>query len=119
VITEAYRVDGKVAIVTGAGRGIGKAIALALAEAGADITVVARTKEQVEQTAEDIRKLGRKAVAISTDVSQEDQVNKVVEQTISHFGKIDILVNNAGIAVRRPVALLPGTRMSVWGGDSR
>jgi len=116
MITEEYRVDGKVAIVTGAGRGIGKAIALALAEAGADITVVARTEEQVEETAEEIRKLGHKALALPADVSQEDQVKKVVEQTISQFGKIDILVNNAGIAVRKPIAPLPGEKTSVYGG---
>jgi NAD(P)-dependent dehydrogenase (short-subunit alcohol dehydrogenase family) len=116
MITDEYRVDGKVAIVTGAGRGIGKAIALVMAEAGANVSVVARTREQVEQTAEDIRKLGRKALAIPADVSREEQVKKVVEQTISQFGKIDILVNNAGIAVRKPIALLPGEKMSVWGG---
>jgi NAD(P)-dependent dehydrogenase (short-subunit alcohol dehydrogenase family) len=116
MITDDYRVDGKVAIVTGAGRGIGKAIALVLAEAGADITVVARTKEQVEQTTEEIRKLGRKALAMPIDVSQEDQVRNVVDQTISQFGKIDILVNNAGIVVRKPIALLPGEKMTVWGG---
>ena len=116
MIDEEYRVDGKVAIVTGAGRGIGKAIALTLAEAGADITVVARTKEQIEQTAEDIRKLGRKALAIPADVSQEDQVEKVVEQTVSRFGKIDILVNNAGIAVSKPVVLVPGAEVAGFTG---
>ncbi|RLC60434.1 MAG: 2-deoxy-D-gluconate 3-dehydrogenase, partial [Chloroflexi bacterium] len=96
--------------------GIGKAIALTLAEAGADITVVARTREQIEQTAEDIRKLGRKALAIPADVSQEDQVKKVVEQTVSQFGKIDVLCNNAGIAVSKPVALVPGVGVPGWTG---
>jgi NAD(P)-dependent dehydrogenase (short-subunit alcohol dehydrogenase family) len=116
MITEEYRVDGKVAIVTGAGRGIGKAIALTLGEAGADITAVARTREQIEQTAEDIRKLGRQALAIPTDVSEEDQVKKAVEQTISQFGKIDILVNNAGIAISKPVALVPGAEIAGFTG---
>jgi len=116
MITQEYRVDGKVAIVTGAGRGIGKAIALTLAEAGADITVVDIATELIEQTAEDIRKLGRKALVISADVTKEEQVKKAVERTISQFGKIDILANNAGIAIRKPVALLPGTKMSGWGG---
>ena len=116
MITEEYRVDGKVAIVTGAGRGIGKAIALTLAEAGADITVVARTREQIKQTAEDIRKLGRQGLAIPTDVSEEDHVKKAVEQTISQFGKIDILVNNAGIAISKPVALVPGAEIAGFTG---
>jgi len=114
--TDEFRVDGKVAIITGGGRGIGGAIALTLAEAGADITVVARTEEQVEETAEEIRKLERKALAIPADVSQADQVKKVVEQTIAQFGKIDILINNAGIIVRKPVTLLPGEKASVYGG---
>ena len=116
MITEEYRVDGKVAIVTGAGRGIGKAIALTLAEAGADITVVARTREQIEQTAEEIRQLGRKALTLPIDVTQEDQVKEVVEQTLSQFGQIDILVNNAGIAIRKPIVLAPGVEMPGWTG---
>lgn len=98
MIPKEFSLEGKVAIVTGAGRGIGKAIALVLAEGGADIVVVARTAKQIEQTAEEIRKLGQKALAISTDVTREDQVKGVVKQTISQFGRIDILVNNAGIA---------------------
>jgi len=90
--------EAKVAIVTGAGRGIGKAIALTLAETGADITVVARTRKQVDQTTEEIRQLGQKALALPTDVTKEDQKKEVVERTLSQFNKIDILVNSAGIS---------------------
>ena len=114
MIANDYRVDGKVAIVTGAGRGIGKAIALALAEAGADVTVAARSRDQIEQTAEEIHKLGRKALAIPTDVSKEDQVKRAVEKAISEFGKIDILCNSAGIFVLGAVAVLPGVRLPGW-----
>ncbi len=108
------RVNGKVAIVTGAGRGIGKAISLTLAEAGADITIADLAPKQIEQTAEDIRKLGRKALAITMDVSQQDHVRGSVEQTISEFGKIDILVNKAGIFMFKPVAFIPGARLPGW-----
>jgi len=115
MIPKDFSVEGKVAIVTGAGRGIGKAIALVLAEAGADITVVARTREQIEKTAEEIRQLGRKALPIPADVSQEDQVNEVVERTLSQFGKVDILVNNAGITSgMRPVVFVPGIKFPGW-----
>ena len=117
MITDEYLVDGKVAIVTGSGRGIGKAIALTLAEAGADITLVARTKEQIDKTAEEIHKLGRKALAIPTDVSKEDQVKRAVEQTISEFGKIDILCNNAGMFMGKPVCLIPGGKLSGMAGS--
>jgi len=114
MIAEEYKVDGKVAIVTGAGRGIGRAIALALAKAGADVTIIDISTKQIEQTAEDIRKLGCKALPITMDVSQEDQVKRSVEQTIAEFGRIDILVNNAGIFIFKPVAFIPGARLLGW-----
>jgi NAD(P)-dependent dehydrogenase (short-subunit alcohol dehydrogenase family) len=115
MIPKELSVGGKVAIITGAGRGIGKAIALVLAEGGADIVVVARTAKQIEQTAEEIRKLGQKALAIPTDVTSEDQIKAVVEQTISQFGKIDILVNNAGIGPpEKPVVFIPGAKFPGW-----
>ena len=85
MLTEKYGVEGKVAIVTGGGRGMGKSIALILAGAGADVTVVARTKVQIEQTAEEIRRLGRKALAIPTDVTKEAQVKKAVEQQMDRM----------------------------------
>lgn len=115
MVPKEFSIEGKVAIVTGAGRGIGKAIALTLAEGEADVVVVARTVKQIEQTAEEIRKLGREALAIPADVSKQDQVNKVVDQSISHFGRIDILVNNAGIASpEKPVAYIPGVKFPHW-----
>ena len=109
-----YSLKGKIAIVTGAGRGIGKAIALTLAEAGADVTVVARTVEQIEKTAEEIRKLGRKALAVPADITKKAQVENVVSQTVKQFGKLDILVNNAGIGILKPVAFVPGLKFTGW-----
>lgn len=111
-----YDLENKVAIVTGAGRGIGKAIALAFTEAGADVTVAARTVEQIEQTANEIRKMGRRPLSVPTDVTKRDQVKNVVEQTISKFGGIDILVNNAGTNIRKPVAFVPGMKLEGWQG---
>ena len=111
---EEYSLKGKVAIVTGAGRGIGKAIALTLAEAGADITVAARTVEQIERTAEEIRKMGRRALAVPTDVTKREQVENVVEQTVSLFGRIDILVNNAGVPILKPISFVPGMKLEGW-----
>lgn len=103
MMMDQYRIDGKVAIVTGSGRGIGKAIALVLAEAGADITLVARTKEQIDATAEDIRRMGRKALAIPTDVTKQEQIRKAVSETATQFRRIDILCNNAGVLMNKPV----------------
>ena len=103
MVPKEYSVEGKVAIVTGAGRGLGKDISLVLAEAGANVTVVARTAKQIDEAAEKIRQLGQKVLAIPTDVTQEDQVKHAVEETLRQFGKIDILVNNAGIDCDRPI----------------
>jgi len=114
-ISEMYDITGKSAIVTGAGRGIGKVIALTLAEAGADIAVTARTVEQIEETANGVRKLGRRALVIPADVTQEEQVKAVVDQTVSEFGKIDILVNNAGDSTLGAVTIIPDdTKPGGW-----
>jgi NAD(P)-dependent dehydrogenase (short-subunit alcohol dehydrogenase family) len=91
-----FSLEDKVAIVTGAGRGIGKAIALGLADAGAAVVVAARTASDIENTAAEIEKKGKKALAVPTDVRLIDQVNNLVNRTVKEFGKIDILVNNAG-----------------------
>lgn len=90
--------NGKVAIVTGASRGIGKAIALAMAGAQADIVVnYAGRSDAAEETAEAIRQIGRKALVYKADVSDAQQVQQMVDAAITEFGKVDILVNNAGI----------------------
>ena len=92
--------EGRTAVVTGAGRGIGRAIALVLAEAGADIVAAARTQSEIEATAADVRAMGRQAIAVPADVGQSDQIDALVERSIDHFGKVDILVNNAGQLLR-------------------
>jgi 3-oxoacyl-[acyl-carrier protein] reductase len=92
------RFEGKVAIITGAGRGIGKAIAERLASEGADVVICDVDKEAAERTAEEIRsKYSVKAIAISADVANEGDVNSMVEETIKNFGRVDFLINNAGI----------------------
>ncbi len=95
-----FQLDGKVAVVTGSGKGIGKAMALGLADAGADLVIVARTNADIEQTVADIEAKGRRAIGISTDVKNKDDIQKMVEETLSKLGKIDILVNNAGMNIR-------------------
>jgi len=103
MVLEKLRLEDKVAVVTGAGRGIGKYIALAFAEAGADVVVAARTEREIKKTAEEINRLGRKAIFVSMDVRKSKDVQDMVDQAISKFGKIDILVNNAGIATGKSV----------------
>jgi NAD(P)-dependent dehydrogenase (short-subunit alcohol dehydrogenase family) len=87
----------KIAVITGGGRGIGRAIALAYAREGADLVLASRSKEALEETRTMVEALGRKAVAVPTDIRQEESVRNLVEQTISTFGHVDILVNNSGI----------------------
>jgi len=103
-----FSLEGKIAIVTGAGRGIGKGIALALAEAGADILAAARTEHEINEVAKETKQLGRRCLPIPTDITKEEQVQRMVERAISEFGKIDILVNNAGaITAVMPLVPLP------------
>jgi len=92
------KLDGKIAIVTGAGQGVGRGIALALAREGATVIVVGRTLEKCVRTSDEIKSLGGKAKAMACDTSQRDQVNEVVAATVEAFGTIDILVNNAQVA---------------------
>jgi len=96
MIMDKFKLTDKVAIITGAGRGVGKGIALAFAEAGADIVCASRSLEQIEATATEIRKRDRKAVVFQADVRDAEQVENMVKKTIEEFGRLDILVNNAG-----------------------
>ena len=97
------RLEGKIAIVTGGGSGIGKSIALTFAREGADVVVCGRTLSPLEAVAGEIMAIGRRALAITVDVSIRSQVRNLVERTIEEFGKIDILVNNAGVGRRSPI----------------
>jgi 7-alpha-hydroxysteroid dehydrogenase len=95
-ILDRFRLDDQVAIVTGSGRGIGAATAIAYADAGADVVLAARTLSQLEETAEQVRSRGRRALVVPCDVLEADQRAGLVDRTIEEFGRLDILVNNAG-----------------------
>ena len=97
------RLEGKTAVITGAGRGIGKAVALAFAREGADVVVVEVDQDAGQETAQEIQALDRRSISVQTDVSDRDQVDDLVKTTLEQFGRIDIWVNNAGII--RPAML--------------
>ena len=103
--------QGRTAIVTGASRGIGREIALVLAEAGADIVAAARTTSDLDATVAEVQALGRQAISVQTDVTRSADVDAMVDRALERFGKVDILVNNAGLLVRIPVAPLPGVTL--------
>jgi NAD(P)-dependent dehydrogenase (short-subunit alcohol dehydrogenase family) len=109
---EIFSLEGKTALVTGASRGIGSAIAFAFAEAGADVVAAARSVEDIEAVAGKVQAAGRKGVAIACDVTDKEQVRSCVEAAIKALGKIDILVNNAGGA--RFMAPVVATREDGW-----
>lgn len=95
-----FDLKGKTAVVSGAGRGIGRAIAIGLAEAGADVALLARTEEDLKETSSVIEKLGSKTLVLPTDVTNRGQVHNSISTVFSEWGKIDILVNNAGMNIR-------------------
>ena len=101
-IFDNFRLDGRVAIVTGAGKGIGAGIARAFAEAGADVVLAARTESDLDSVAADVEALGRRALVVPTDVLQQDQLQNLAERAQQEFDRLDILVNNAGGFPPRP-----------------
>ncbi len=106
-----YELDGQVAIVTGAGRGIGRAIARRLAQEGASVAVSDLDVENAAGVADEITAAGGKAISFRTDVSRKADADRVVEDTVAHFGRLDILVNNAGIGA---IVSLLDTEESTW-----
>ena len=112
--------SGRVAVITGASRGIGKALALRLAREGAAVVVAAKTEHSTEllpgsvhETAEAIRGEGGRALAIPTDVRDEDAIRNLVERTVAEFGRLDILINNAGAIWLRPILETPPKRFDL------
>lgn len=106
------KLQGQVAIVTGGGRGLGRSVALTFGKQGAKVVLAARTMEEIDHVAEELRSLKKEAIAVPTDVSNEDQVNHLVEMTLEAFGTIDILVNNAG--ARGPIGPIHQISLSEW-----
>jgi NAD(P)-dependent dehydrogenase (short-subunit alcohol dehydrogenase family) len=103
-VSDRFSLDGRVAVVTGGGTGIGRGTALVLAEHGADVVLAARRAEPLESTAEEIEALGRRALAVPTDVTSPEQCQHLVDTTVREMGGVDILVNNAGGAQTKSIA---------------
>src|SRR5919112_1152710 len=99
--------DGSVAVVTGGGRGLGRAFALALAEAGADVALAARSTEDIERVAAEVKARGRRALAVPTDVAETADVERLVERVLGELGDLDILVNNSGVIHSAPLIETP------------
>jgi 2-deoxy-D-gluconate 3-dehydrogenase len=105
-----FELTNKIALITGSSRGLGRAIALAYADAGADLALASRSPEQLDEVAQAIRAKGRRALVIETDVSNSEDVAKMVDATQKEFGRIDILVNSAGVGwAERVDAMSDGT----------
>jgi NAD(P)-dependent dehydrogenase (short-subunit alcohol dehydrogenase family) len=101
-VLDRFRLDGKVAVVTGASSGLGEAFAVGLAEAGADVAICARRADRLQATAERVRELGRRCLAVTADVASPEDCTRVIEETVSELGAVDVLVNNAGMGTAVP-----------------
>jgi NAD(P)-dependent dehydrogenase (short-subunit alcohol dehydrogenase family) len=103
-VLDRFRLDGKVAVVTGASSGLGAAFAVGLAEAGADVAICARRADRLEATKEKVTQHGRRCVAIEADVSKPEDCTRVAEQAVAELGRVDVLVNNAGVGTAVPAS---------------
>lgn len=101
-IQSMFGLSEKVAVITGASKGIGRDISLFLAEAGADVAIIARNKQELYELSEEIQAKGRRALAISADLMEISSIPNIVDQVIKEFGRIDILINNAGMNIPKP-----------------
>ncbi|MDQ0269780.1 SDR family oxidoreductase [Cytobacillus purgationiresistens] len=106
-VKELFDLTGKTAIVTGGGRGLGEQIAEGFAEAGANVVLCSRKKENCEEVSEKLKKLGVETLALQCDITNPEEVNAVIQQTVEKFGKIDILVNNSGATWGAPAEDMP------------
>lgn len=97
-----FDLSGRVALVTGGTRGIGRDVAVGLAEAGCHVVVVARNAEGLENVAQEISRLGRRVLALRADLTRIEEIHRMVDQTVTVFGQIDVLVNNAGMNIPKP-----------------
>jgi NAD(P)-dependent dehydrogenase (short-subunit alcohol dehydrogenase family) len=104
--------EGKTALITGGGKGIGKSIALAFAKEGADVSVAARTEAELNAVTKEIESMGRNSIAVVTDLSDPDQIANMVDKTMEKFGQIDILVNNSGI--EGPIVKVKDMDLDAW-----
>ena len=104
---KSLQLDGKIAVVIGGTSGLGRAISLGLAEAGADVVASARRQQQVDETAAEIEKLGRKTLRLASDIQDRASLERLLAETVARFGKVDILVNSAGKIKRAPTLTFP------------